>query len=146
MRRRSAWRGSQLPAIEVDTAFAAELAGCVREAGLLALSTFQKPLKNWTKGPAASPVSEADIAVNELLRERLRAVDKTFAWLSEESADDPARLSARCVWIVDPIDGTRAYIAGLPDWAVSVALVDDGRPIAACLYAPRSQEFFLAVA
>jgi myo-inositol-1(or 4)-monophosphatase len=64
--------------------------------------------------------------------------------LSEESADDPARLAARRVWIVDPIDGTRAYIAGLPDWAVSAALVEDGRPVAACLYAPVGNEFFMA--
>jgi len=68
------------------------------------------------------------------------------AWLSEESVDDPARLSARYVWIVDPIDGTRAYLAGLPDWAVSVALVADGRPVTACLYAPVTDEFFMAVA
>jgi myo-inositol-1(or 4)-monophosphatase len=68
------------------------------------------------------------------------------AWLSEESVDDPARLSARYVWIVDPIDGTRAYLAGLPDWAVSVALVVDGRPVTACLYAPVTDEFFMAVA
>jgi myo-inositol-1(or 4)-monophosphatase len=134
-----------LPAIEADAAAAADaLAGCVREAGLLALSMFQKPLKNWTKGPADSPVSEADIAVNELLHRGLTAIDKTFAWLSEESADDAARLTARYVWIVDPIDGTRAYIAGLPDWAVSAALIHQGRPIAACLYAPVTDEFFMA--
>jgi myo-inositol-1(or 4)-monophosphatase len=134
-----------LPVIEIDIGLAAaELAKSVREAGLLALSMFQKPLKNWTKGPADSPVSEADIAANDLLRERLSTVDPSFAWLSEESVDDPARLAARYVWVVDPIDGTRAYIAGLPDWTVSVALVDHGRPIAACLYAPVTEEFFAA--
>jgi myo-inositol-1(or 4)-monophosphatase len=105
---------------------------------------FQKPIKNWTKGPTDSPVSEADIAANELLREHLSAVDPSFAWLSEESIDDPARLAARYVWVVDPIDGTRAYIEGLPDWTVSVALVDRGRPVAACLYAPVTEEFFAA--
>jgi myo-inositol-1(or 4)-monophosphatase len=134
-----------LPAIEADAALAAdELAAIVREAGLLALSMFQKPLKNWTKGPTESPVSEADIAVNELLCARLGPLDGTIAWLSEESVDDPARLDARYVWIVDPIDGTRAYIAGFPDWAVSVALIDGSRPIAACLYAPATDEFLLA--
>jgi len=139
-----------LPAAEVDAARAAEqLAACVRDAGALAHSMFGKPLKNWTKGASASPVCETDIAVNELLRERLTAAGKNFdgtafGWLSEESADDPARLNARHVWIVDPIDGTRAYIAGLPDWAVSAALIEDGRPIAACLYAPVTAEFFVA--
>ena len=133
-----------MPGIDVDTGFAAELAASVREAGLLALSMFQKPIKNWTKGPADSPVSEADIAANDLLHERLTALDRSVAWLSEESADDSVRLAARYVWVVDPIDGTRAYIAGLPDWTVSVALVDRGRPIAACLYAPVTEEFFAA--
>ena len=124
---------------------AAGLAAAVREAGALALSLFGTPLKQWTKG-ASSPVSEADIAVDELLRARLTAVDPTISWLSEESADDPARLDARLLWIVDPIDGTRGYIAGMPDWTVSAALVEDGRPVAACLFAPVTNEFFMALA
>jgi myo-inositol-1(or 4)-monophosphatase len=134
-----------LPATEVVDLQrqAARLDACVREGGALALSMFQTPMKNWTKG-ASSPVSDADIAVDVLLRERLAG--DGIAWLSEESIDDPVRLQARYVWIVDPIDGTRAYIAGLPDWAVSAALVDNGRPIAACLFAPVTAEFYLAVA
>ena len=121
------------------------LAAAVHEAGALALSMFGTPLKQWTKG-ASSPVSEADIAVDALLRERLNAVDPAIAWLSEESVDDPVRLSARLVWIVDPIDGTRGYIGGMPDWTVSAALVEDGRPIVACLFAPVTSEFFMAMA
>ena len=93
---------------------------------------FGTPIKNWTKGES-SPVSEADIAVDQLLHERLTGEGSGFGWLSEESLDDPARLASRYVWIVDPIDGTRAYLAGLPDWAVSAALVENGRPIVACL-------------
>jgi len=133
-----------LPATDVvDPGRAAErLVKCVREAGALALSMFRTPLRSWTK-TGTSPVSEADIAVDRLLRERLTAGD-SFAWLSEESADDPVRLSARRVWVVDPIDGTRAYLAGLPDWAVSAALVEDGRPIAGCLFAPVTDELFTA--
>jgi myo-inositol-1(or 4)-monophosphatase len=130
----------------VDLARAAErLAASVREAGALALSMFGTPIKNWIKG-ASSPVSEADIAVDKLLRERLSDTEPGVGWLSEESVDDPARLAARFVWIVDPIDGTRAYIAGLPEWVVSAALVDNGRPVVACLFAPVSDEFFSAVA
>jgi myo-inositol-1(or 4)-monophosphatase len=134
-----------LPATEVvDPAREAErLAASVREAGALALSMFQTPLKNWIKGES-SPVSEADIAVDNLLRERLAGAG--IGWLSEESIDNPARLEARYVWIVDPIDGTRAYLGGFPDWAVSAALTENGRPIAACLYAPVSEEFFMASA
>ena len=136
-----------MPVIEaVDPARAAErLASAVREAGQLAFSMFGTPLKNWIKG-ASSPVCEADIAVDALLRERLCGGESGIGWLSEESADDAARLSARAVWIVDPIDGTRGYIAGLPDWAVSAALVENGRPVAACLFAPITNEFFMAVA
>jgi myo-inositol-1(or 4)-monophosphatase len=135
-----------LPATEVVDLQqqAARLAEAVREAGALALSMFKTPLKNWTKGEALSPVSDADIAVDVLLRERLTGNGESIAWLSEESVDDLARLDARYVWIVDPIDGTRAYIAGLPDWAVSAALVENGRPVAGCLYAPVSDEFFFA--
>jgi len=139
-----------LPAIDADTAAtilaraATQLADAVRAAGGVALAMFGKPVRSWTKGPSGSPVCEADIAVDELLRERLSALDHAVAWLSEESADDARRLSARYVWIVDPIDGTRAYIAGEPDWAISAALVEDGRPIAACLYAPALDEFFAA--
>ncbi len=136
-----------MPAIEaLDIAdAAAHLAACVREAGLLALSMFGTTLKNWTKG-ASSPVCEADIAVDALLRERLGGAEQGIGWLSEESTDDPARLASSLIWIVDPIDGTRGYIAGLPDWAVSAALVQRGRPIAACLFAPVTAEFFMAVA
>jgi myo-inositol-1(or 4)-monophosphatase len=124
---------------------AARLAASVREAGKLALSMFGTPINNWTKFES-SPVSDADIAVDRLLRERLTDADARIGWLSEESVDDPSRLDARYVWIVDPIDGTRAYLASAPDWTVSAALVDNGRPIAACLYAPVTDEFFMATA
>ena len=139
-----------MPAIDADGAAeisaraAARLDAAVREAGSLALSMFGKPIKQWTKGASASPVSETDIAVDTLLRERLTGGSNAIAWLSEETADDAARLTSRYVWVVDPIDGTRAYLAGQPDWAISAALVENGRPIAACLYAPALDEFFAA--
>ena len=116
----------------------------VREAGALARSMFRTELKNWTKG-ASSPVSEADIAVNDLLEDRLRSATPDYGWLSEESADDVARLGKRFAWIVDPIDGTRGYLAGREDWCVSVALVEDATPVLAAVFAPVSDEFFLAV-
>jgi myo-inositol-1(or 4)-monophosphatase len=122
---------------------AALLAEAVREAGALALSLFRTELKNWTKG-ASSPVSEADIAVNDLIAGRLRSATPDYGWLSEESADDEGRLGKRQVWIVDPIDGTRAYLAGREDWCVSVALVEDTRPLLAAVFAPASDEFFFA--
>jgi myo-inositol-1(or 4)-monophosphatase len=136
-----------LPASDRDTlaGIAARVADAVRSAGALALDASHKPLKTWTKGHD-SPVSEVDIAVDALLKERLTAIMPDAGWLSEETEDDPARLSAHRVWIVDPIDGTRAFIADRSDWTVSVALVEDGRPIVAALHAPATEEFFLAVA
>ncbi len=122
---------------------AALLRDAVAEAGALALSLFRTDLKNWTKG-ASSPVSEADIAANDLLESRLRAATPDYGWLSEESVDDEARLDRRRVWIVDPIDGTRAYLAGREDWCVSVALVEDAAPVLAAVFAPATGEFFFA--
>jgi myo-inositol-1(or 4)-monophosphatase len=116
----------------------------VREAGQLAHSLFRTDLKNWTKG-ASSPVSEADIAVNDLLEARLRTATPDYGWLSEESVDDEARLGKERVWIVDPIDGTRGYLAGREDWCVSVALVEDASPVLAAVFAPVTDEFFFAV-
>jgi myo-inositol-1(or 4)-monophosphatase len=120
------------------------LAESVKEAGAIALSFFRGPLRSWTKGQGDSPVTEADIAANDLLHRRL--VSDGDGWLSEESENDPARLAARRVWVVDPIDGTRAYIAGREDWSISVALVEAGRPVVAALYVPVSDEMFLATA
>lgn len=119
------------------------LAATTRAAGELALAMFRTSLKTWTKG-ASSPVSEADIAVNALIEQRLRASTPDYGWLSEESADDTARLARRRVWIVDPIDGTRSYLAGRDDWCVSAALIEDGTPLLAAVFAPRSGEFFFA--
>jgi myo-inositol-1(or 4)-monophosphatase len=127
------------------SALANELALVMREAGAAALAAFGNPVKTWVK-ENSSPVSEVDVAVNQLLQERLAAIAPDAGWLSEETEDDPARLAAPRVWIVDPIDGTRSFIAGRPDWAISVALVEARRPIVAALHAPVSAEFFLAVA
>jgi myo-inositol-1(or 4)-monophosphatase len=115
----------------------------VREAGQLALSMFGTKVRTWTKG-ASSPVSDADIAVNDLLESRLRSATPDYGWLSEESVDDEARLARQRVWIVDPIDGTRSYLADRDDWCVSVALVEDAAPILAAVFVPVSGEFFFA--
>ena len=134
----------RISARDTLTRDAALLTDTVREAGALALSLFRTELKNWTKG-ASSPVSEADIRVNDLLESRLRSATPDYGWLSEESVDDEARLEKRLVWIVDPIDGTRGYLAGREDWCVSVALVENGSPLLAAVFAPASDEFFFAM-
>jgi len=122
---------------------AALLQDAVREAGSLAQSMFRTELRKWTKG-ASSPVSEADIAVNDLLEARLRSATPDYGWLSEESADDEVRLSRRRTWVVDPIDGTRNYLGGHDEWCVSVALVEDASPVLAAVFAPATDEFFFA--
>ena len=122
---------------------AALLEHTVRDAGALALSLFRTELRNWIKGKS-SPVSEADIAVNDLLEQRLQTATPDYGWLSEESVDDVARLARRRVWIVDPIDGTRSYLAGQDDWCVSVALVEGTAPLLGAVFAPVTGEMFLA--
>ena len=119
------------------------LDGVLREAGDLALRYFRTNVRQWTKG-ASSPVSEADIAVDDLLRQRLRALAPDYGWLSEESTDDLARLAARRLWVVDPIDGTRSFLEGREDWGISVALVEAGRPILGGFYVPATVELFAA--
>jgi myo-inositol-1(or 4)-monophosphatase len=116
----------------------------MREAGELARTTARGPFKRWTKGADQSPVSEADIAVNELLHRRLTALAPGAGWLSEESHDLPDRVM-QLAWIVDPIDGTRAFISGRADWTISVALTEHSRALISAIYAPVTDEMFCAV-
>jgi len=114
------------------------------EAGAIALRHFRTDLKVWDK--QGTPVSDADIAVNEHFQRRLGAARPDYGWLSEETGDDTRRLSCRRVWVVDPIDGTRAFVDGLPHFCHSVALVEDGRPTLAALYNPAVDELYEAAA
>jgi myo-inositol-1(or 4)-monophosphatase len=132
-----------LPASE-RAALREALEAVMREAGDLARATARSAYKSWTKGEDRSPVSDADIAVNDLLRQRLTKLAPRAGWLSEESEEHPPESAPLSAWIVDPIDGTRAYIAGRADWTISVALVEDARPVLAALYAPVTDEMFLA--
>jgi myo-inositol-1(or 4)-monophosphatase len=135
-----------LRAPEPNTAsLKAALEAAVREAGALAARTFQTALKSWNK-TGGSPVSEADIAVDNFLRERLKSLAPDCGWLSEETEDDLARLGSSRLWVVDPIDGTRAYLSGRTDWSISVALVENGRPALATLFAPMQDALYLAAA
>lgn len=117
------------------------------EAGGIALDLFRPGEKTaartWSKS-GGSPVTEADIGVDTFLRIKLSALLPEAAWLSEETADDELRLSRRFVWVVDPIDGTRAYMGGSPDWAVCVALLDEGRPVLGIVHAPASRATYTA--
>lgn len=92
---------------------------------------------------SAGPVTEADRAADALLRERLLAVADA-GWLSEESADDPERLGARAVWVVDPLDGTKEFVSKVPEYAVAVALVEEGRPVLGVVHNPATRDTFWA--
>ncbi len=87
------------------------------------------------------PVTEADRAVDAVLRRELLRVGE--GWLSEESVDDLSRLEKKRVWIVDPLDGTREFVAGIPEFCVSVAMVEDGIPVAGGICNPATHEIFL---
>lgn len=89
-------------------------------------------------------LTQADLLANDILKKRLLGAFPEDGWLSEESVDDVARLICPRVWVVDPIDGTKEYARGIPEYAISVALVEDGRPILACVYNPETNELFHA--
>lgn len=126
---------------DADLALLAQAAG---EAGRIALRYFGKDPQVWMKD-GVSPVSEADYAADAYLRETLLAARPDHGWLSEETADDPARLKARRLFVVDPIDGTRAFLEGRSTWCVSVAMVEGGRAIAGVLECPAKQETYWAL-
>jgi myo-inositol-1(or 4)-monophosphatase len=121
------------------------LVDAAREAGALATQRLAQGVTVQTKA-GGSPVSDADLAVDALLTERLLAGRPDYGWLSEETADDPARLEKSRVFVVDPIDGTVAFIKQKPWWAVSVAVVEDGQPIAGVVFAPALDELYAAAA
>lgn len=111
--------------------------------GALAAKHFRTEVHAWEKG-ADGPVSEVDIAVNDLIEAHLRTARPTYGWLSEETKDNDERLSAERLWVVDPIDGTRAYLSGLPEYCISIACVEHGRPICAALYDPSADAMYTA--
>ncbi len=132
------------PASDAGTdADLSQLLYAVRQAGALAMRYFGKDPRTEIK-PDGTSVSEADYAVDVLLKERLAGAGRQYGWLSEESEDDLIRLEQRRIWVVDPIDGTRAFLQNKPQWTVSAALVENGRSILGAVYNPATEEFFHA--
>ena len=130
-------RGNELDA---ELALIAEAA---REGAAIAMSHWRRDPKVWFK-EGGSPVSEADIAVDRRLRDMLMAERPDYGWVSEEAEGE--RLGARTGrgFVVDPIDGTRAFLAGRRSWGVAVAVIEDGRPIAGALVCPAKERTYLA--
>jgi myo-inositol-1(or 4)-monophosphatase len=112
-------------------------------AGIIAAGYFRRDLKTWTKELGA-PVSEADVVLDKFLHSALTTARPDYGWLSEESVDTRERLGRRRAFIVDPIDGTRGFIRGEDSWSVSLAVVEDGVPIAGVIYAPVRDEMYEA--
>ncbi|MEK1864592.1 3'(2'),5'-bisphosphate nucleotidase CysQ [Rhizobium leguminosarum] len=121
------------------------IADAAREAGAVAFGFFNQSPEVWWKNEDRSPVSAADFAANKTLETILRKARPDYGWLSEETDDDADRLSRETLFIVDPIDGTRAFLGGQKVWCVSVAVVHRGRPVAGVLYAPALEELYEAV-
>ncbi|MEJ8571042.1 3'(2'),5'-bisphosphate nucleotidase CysQ [Microbaculum marinum] len=114
-----------------------------REAGALALDFFRKAPRRWNKADD-TVVTEADIAVDRLLMEKLRTARPAYGWLSEEHPDDGSRLKAVRAFIVDPIDGTRAFVDGGDEWVVSIGIAAGEHPVAGVLCNPVRDELWTA--
>lgn len=120
------------------------LRAVAKEAGQLALEFFRRSnLRIWDK-TENHPVTEADIAVNELVKARLMAARPHYGWLSEETERDSTTALARRVWVVDPIDGTRAFMRGQPYWCVGLGVIEHGQARCGVVYAPVLDELYAA--
>ncbi len=126
--------------MSAELEFALEAVG---RAGDLILSFYQKSFQVREKS-RDNPVTSADLAADSFLRDAFKKRFRKDAWLSEETADDPRRLDCRRVWIVDPLDGTREFVRGLPEFALSLALVEDGLPRLAIVSNPATGDLFHA--
>jgi len=120
------------------------LVGAIRKAGAKVGELVRNGFEVQTK-PDRSPVTTVDLEVNHILYEMQRREFPLDGWLSEESPDDPARLARPRVWIVDPIDGTKALVKGIPEYCISAALVERGVPVVAAILNPSTDELFTAV-
>ena len=120
----------------------AALERALRQAGQAVRQVVQTGLKTTYK-TGDDPLTQADLAANQVLQATLLGAFPTDGWLSEETRDDPGRLTQARVWVVDPIDGTRELVQGIPEYALSVALVVDGEPRLGGVYNPAKDELFL---
>ncbi|HUG42333.1 MAG TPA: 3'(2'),5'-bisphosphate nucleotidase CysQ [Longimicrobiales bacterium] len=116
----------------------------VREAGRVVMESFRTVQEVRHKSPD-QPVTQADLQADALLAERLLSARPDYGWLSEETVDRPDRLSRSRVWVVDPIDGTRSFIAGYAEFGISVGLIEDAAPVLGVILNPAREEMFWAV-
>lgn len=117
-----------------------------REAGRIAMRFWKQGAQVWDKADGSGPVTEADLAVNAMMVERLRGGRPGYGWLSEETPDSADRLACEHVFIIDPIDGTRAFIAGEDTFSHSLAVAHQGVVVAAVVYLPALDRMYAASA
>lgn len=122
------------------------LVSVAHQAGEIAARHFGKGPKSWDKGDGQGPVSSADLEIDVMLRARLLAARPDYGWLSEESAPMPAQDRAARGFVVDPIDGTRAFLDGQTGFSHALAVVEHGVPVAAVIYLPLKQLLYTAAA
>ena len=122
------------------------LTHAARAAGGIAMRFWRQTPQVWEKPDGQGPVTEADLAVNAMLSGTLRQARPDYGWLSEEDADTPARLSTTRQFIIDPIDGTRAFMAGEEAFAHSLAIAENGAIIAGVVYLPALDRLYTATA
>lgn len=121
------------------------LSTAIAKAGAIALRHFRNAPRQWYKGPGQI-VTEADIEVDRCLHDILIKARPDDGWLSEERDDDGSRHTCRRVWIVDPIDGTRSFAEGVAEFTISVALIEEGKPVLGSIFNPVTNEHFRAMA
>lgn len=114
-----------------------------RKAGAIAMRSFRGTLAVRHKAPD-QPLTDADVAIDALLHTLLAQARPDYGWLSEESVDRPDRLARARVWVVDPIDGTRSYIAGRREFAISIGLAEDGDAVVGVVHNPATGELYRA--
>ena len=114
------------------------------EAGKIATRYSGTTAQRWDKPDGAGPVTEADLAVNAMLEQRLPSARPGYGWLSEETEDSTARLTRDRVFVVDPIDGTRSFAEGSRTWAHSLAVAEGGEVTAAVIYLPQRDLLYAA--
>lgn len=135
--------GAAPPDPQADLAL---LVAAAEAAGDIALGHWRRNPASWEKAGGEGPVTEADLAVDADLRARLAAARPGYGWMSEETPDDPAARAGETLFIVDPIDGTRAFARGESAWAHALAVVHRGRPVAGLVYLPAKERLYAATA
>lgn len=120
------------------------LIDAAREAGRIAERYWGQSPETWEKPDGAGPVTEADLAVDRMLHAELLGARPDYGWLSEETADTPERLSRTRVFVVDPIDGTRSFMAGHRTFAHALSVVENGRVVAGVVYLPLRDKLYAA--